>query len=684
MELVFGLNDLYRIERNSFDFQTGAAGAPALQFHNAHLLSKPFKDSRNRIFYVALMVGYSVNTAQRLHFIADSTGRIVGKAHIGFAYGTPIVCRTHAGEVQSIGTDRWAFACTKIIGISNQVTGVALARLEIARTGFDQRATETAAAALLPSSVPWQFDGQRVFEQGFLQYPDGPEVTVTAGGSLGDGGSSYTYSYVAVYAHADAQGNRHRSAIGPPATVIIDATQRSTLVNVPTLQLTQRTNVVIELYRTEADGAAYYKIAERLNTKANLFLSFTDTAADTTLEDKEQLYTIGVPPITLENIQPPPHRVQCIYQDRHVVVDREREEYLLRYSKPFVRGQGLEHSDALQIQCNSDGGRITALAVLADKLIVFKRDRIYATQGQGKNNLGQGQGYASPWLVSPAYGAVSAQSVALIPDGLIFQGVDGFCLLDQSLQVRRVGDGVRYYTQEAGLTITSASVVADRGYVVFTTDTGPALVYSYAFAQWSVFTDHASTDAVVAGGVLCRRKTGAAEAWTEDRGGFGDGSARVCMAVETGWISPAGLLTWQRIRRAFVVGQFISSSRLIISVAYDFDPTWYATESRDTDAEIGRYFDLTAYYRAALGGDYANRGPVVQVDLPRQKCSAIRFRIEDAADSVAECYSLTGLVMLLASRPKSQIIKVGRERGSANAGSAGTGAAGTGNAGGIP
>lgn len=669
----------YIVKTNTID-DSGTAGTQATRWYGGFIAGKPVVTTTQRLVLPLYTQGNGSGTLQRLLVWVDDAGYVLGKTLLDFAANPNGGAHSHAAEAWWADASTWCMAAVKVAGASNQITGTGLVKLTATRALDTACAVESVSALLMPGALGWQFDGSRCYEQGFLLYPEGLGVTVTAGGSMGDGVSSFTYSYLAVYAHTDAEGNRHRSAPSPATTCTITAANRSTSVTVPNLLYTMRAGVVIELYRTEANGSAYFKIAEKANATTGWTTTFTDTAADSAIRSNEQVYTLSSPPTALENIQPPPFRVHALYQQRHFVVDRERESHRIRYSQQFVRGEGLEHSDVLTVEVNADGGRITALAEVTDKLVIFKADCTYATQGQGRNTLGQGQGYMPPFLLSPSVGCITPRSIAIIPDGLVFQARGGMMLLDHSLAMHPIGDAVRYQTQEAGLTITGAVVLPELHAVVWTTDTGPALVYSYKYKQWFTWTNYEATHAVAANGVLYRHRAADARVWREDRAVYGDNGSYVPMVVETGWLSPAGLLAFQRVARVLLLGQGISAHTLRVSVAYDFDPTWYATRALDIDETIGRYFDATAYYQAALGTDYIGKAYVIDVRLPRQKCTAIRFRIEDTAAAVGEGYSLTGIALTVGARAGR--LPVPRERATATGAASGSGSAGSGGAGG--
>jgi hypothetical protein len=60
------------------------------------------------------------------------------------------------------------------------------------------------------------------------------------------------------------------------------------------------------------------------------------------------------------------------------------------------RGEAVAFNDTLSVTVDQRGGPITALAVLDDKLLIFKESAIFALAGDGPSNTGAGQDYGAP------------------------------------------------------------------------------------------------------------------------------------------------------------------------------------------------------------------------------------------------------------------------------------------------
>ena len=117
------------------------------------------------------------------------------------------------------------------------------------------------------------YDGNVLVEQNF-NYP--PDITIATRGTIVSTGSptfakpgtatTDVYSYKAIFTWADAQGNIHKSAVSTETSVSVADTDftatetgfNSFLVKIPPIDLTQKNNVYIELYRTAANGSIFY------------------------------------------------------------------------------------------------------------------------------------------------------------------------------------------------------------------------------------------------------------------------------------------------------------------------------------------------------------------------------------------------------------------------------------------
>lgn len=478
------------------------------------------------------------------------------------------------------------------------------------------------------------YDGDKVVEHNFHLFPEDltDAGTSTTGGFLGDG----AYQYAAVYVWTDAKGQLHRSApsIGLDITLSGATNTQQQSITIPTLRLTQKNDVAIELYRTEAAGTIFYKISNTssptLNDPTVDSVTIIDTLSDTNLIEREVLYTTGG---VLDNIIAPSNSIIESFSDRIFLAGLE-DQNKLQYSKIRFDGAPVEFNDTLTIQVNSKGGPISALKAMDEKLIIFKDSAIFYLSGDGPNNLGQQDTFIKPELISSDIGCININSVVLTPDGLMFKSKKGIYLLSKSLGLQYIGANVEVFND---LKISSAIVVPEENQVRFTTKDGETLVYNYFVRQWATFTNHRALSAINVNftyyylrfdGIL----------YIEDEIGFTDNGSPINLKLATGWISFASVQGFQRLYKLLLLGNFKSPHKLKISIAYDFNEAF----TQEVVIDTADFNDNTRYGEYSPYGDpstiaYGGDGNVEQmrIDLKRQKCQAIKIKIEEIQDDSA-------------------------------------------------
>ena len=286
-----------------------------------------------------------------------------------------------------------------------------------------------------------------------------------------------------------------------------------------------------------------------------------------------------------------------------------------------------------------------ALDSMHDKLVIFKRRQIWATNGDGFDARGMGINFADPYLINETIGCSNAKSVVFTPEGIMFQSDFGIYLMGKNFQVDFIGAPVKYFTDT--LTITSANIVPQKNHAVFTTSDGVALIYNYQFAQWSTFTNYEAKDACVADGTLYFKRQNNDKIACENANATGDtASDLIPLTVETGWYSLAQVVGYQRVYRMVFAGHNIDEHKLTIKTAYDFEPTW--TDEQVFDSSNLSTFDISQYFGDGLASTYQDQAYLLEVHGSRQKCTAIRFSISDAGtNNTKENFSINALGLLV-------------------------------------
>ncbi len=546
---------------------------------------------------------------------SDAVQRVAGDATQGWA----MLVQTALRDVP--GTQR------------GDVLGLRL--VEVWPSSADGATIEHGGSVLIPGALPRETDGVAVYEQGWLQYPEPIVHASSAAGSLTPGAQ---YRFVATYEHIDALGRRHMSAPTPiPATVTpTSAADALPTIRVATLAHSLRGRraatsgtrrsygsiVRVVIWRTLANGSIYYRINDANNDYTISYVTFSagNDSADATISTAEVLPTTGG---VLAAAPPPPYVAQTMWQGRHVVVDADRQE--LRYSRATAVGAPIQHALELAQPLRLDG-TVTALDALGGRLVIMTDRAIYATDGTGYDDIGQGQPLADPYLISSLVGCSDARSVARLPQGIAFLGGSRIWLLDSGLALQPIGEAVRYYT--TAHTYRDAVPLQSRTSIAWTSATGPALVYDAVHGRWSTWDAHACVGACAsASGML--RLASDYRVWRPAADTAGDDGAWVTMDLATGWLA---ISDWQRVAEIEVSGYYVSRCAIRLRVQYDYVPV-DVDDVTYTPATSGLLVSPSSdHWGAGLGASYLDRALRIAHAPSRTQCSALRVRITDARE----------------------------------------------------
>jgi len=484
---------------------------------------------------------------------------------------------------------------------------------------------EIPGALCIDGGIPTMWDGQSVVEVGFLMYP--PRISCSAGAGSSDLDAPSTYGYCATYEWYDGQGRRHQSAPSVVTSVDTNTGNNKITVHVPPLTITEKENVNVVLWRTEGYGSYYYKVSSAVNSPFAAYEEFEDTLSDSSLLNREALYTNGG---IIENIAPPSTRVSCEHQGRLFYVDRSRAKTTIIYSKEFEDREGVSFSDSLTINLPYDGGEIMALHSFMDRLVIFKKNRIYTLYGQSVDDLGLGSGYSVPTMLHAAIGCDNQNTIVEIPDGLCFKAADGsIYMITKAFQVTSIGDPVTWWSDNHEITCGIDNPI-DNEAMWFIGD-GYGLIYNWNYGLWSTWMNGFSA-------FSCARIDEKIEwlwqggdgylHWLPGENDYIDRSSLTSPSVqlETGWYSFAGLMDYQRVRKILILGQMESLCDLTVKIAYDFEPYWQDV----VDVVADGYYNASDYSQYFLDGedvDIKNKMFMFEVHPSRQKSTSIRLHL---------------------------------------------------------
>jgi len=642
----------YLVKRNTADVG-GTVGTAGVILRSVGLQSNAFRIN-NVNYFLALHSSQFQSTL----FLVDSSGNVVAKVSAGLA-GNHRKASTLA-EVSDVGDSKFLIGsqvASKIISEDNEF----FTSLGVQSTLFDFDSITNYQKASMANNLHisggylQSYDGQTVSEQGFHLYPEDLSNTANAasGGGLADG----DYDYIAVYSWNDNQGQRHFSSpsLSVTATASAGGTAQTLTIRVPTLRITDKENVMIDLYRTELNGTIFYRVTSvtspEINDPTVDTIDIVDGVSDADLISNELLYTTGG---ILENIAPGSASLITTFSNRTMIIPSESPN-ILQYSKINSPGVPLEFSDLLQVPIGKDEEPVTAIATLDDKFILFKKTRMFFIGGEGPNNAGQQNTFTEPEIISEEVGCDEPDSIILTPGGLMFKSNKGIYLLSRGLQVSYIGSPVEAFNSER---ITSAEMIPDTTQIRFTISDKDCLVYDYLVNQWSTFTNHGGEDALILNAEYYYLNT-AGLIYKETPGEYVDGGTDISMALETSWLSFTDFAGFQRVYRMIVTGEYKSAHRIKVRVAYNFIEAFTQEKIIDTAdfTSDDRYGDVSNYGDETPYGGDGNQYQF-RVDMKKQKCESIRIRIEEIQESssIGEGLSLSALTFKVGT--KSGLYKV--------------------------
>lgn len=454
-------------------------------------------------------------------------------------------------------------------------------------------------------------------------------------------------SYITALGAGTITMSANATASGSPT---ITPTRVTTItVNVPTLRLTYKVAnpVKIVLYRWSVAQQTFYQTTSvstpNLNSTTVDSIAITDDNPDSEILGNSILYTTGG---VVENIGPPATSAMTLFKSRLCLVDAE-DKNLLWFSKQVIEATPVEMSDLLTIYVaptvSSEGstGPMRALAALDDKLIIFKKDAIYYITGTGPDNTGANNDFSDPIFVTSTVGCANQNSIAFIPEGLMFQSDKGIWLLGRDLSTKYIGADVEGFNQYA---VLSAVNVPGTNQVRFTLSNGVTLVYDYFYGQWGTFIGVPAVSSTLYKGLhTFVNKFGSV--MQESPGSYLDGSSPVLMRFVTSWINAAGLQGYQRAYFFYLLGVYFSPHKLTVQIAYDYNPSPSQTAIISPNNFNGAYGSSPGAYGA--NSPYGGTGVLEQwkINLQKQTCQSLQISVSETFDSFYGAAAGAGLTL---------------------------------------
>lgn len=464
------------------------------------------------------------------------------------------------------------------------------------------------------------YDGNSFTELGFLETPRIFNVS-SIDDPLGDFPVG-TYEIAACYVWVDNNGVTHRSAPGFASITLASPTENITF-SVTNLTLTEKNNVYIEYYLTQASQEILYKYPQKTaSSRGDLNYNMAFQAPAST--DAEILYTVSGEVV---NDAPTACLGIAEYRGRIFTVSKKS----LQYSKPVEAGYPVEFNGDQVINLAAEGGDAAGIRAMDSNLIIFKRNAVFLLAGEGPNALGQQNDYGNPQIISSDNAGVEDyNSVINYPNGILFKSAKGFYEINRGLAVSYIGGPVAEFNQ---FRVISSELLTHVNEIRFVLNNGNILVYDYQERQWEVDTLTNTIGATSVNNVYY--KVDSSNIVTVENSlyfdNYQEGQSVVpySMKVTTNWIQVSatnngvnisgGLQQWQRIYAIHILGRYKSEHELKVSLAYDYDNT---------------VVDIATIQPTSNGLYQYKVNPSIQ------KCQSIKITIEDVNSSLTNGESL--------------------------------------------
>ena len=485
------------------------------------------------------------------------------------------------------------------------------------------------------------FGGQFFRELGFYHSPRKPTLSASSSGGFTTAG---VYQVVVVYEFADKNGYLHRSAPSPIQSVsasanrVIACTIETYLPsNLPTdaISLTK-----IIPYRTTAGGSIFYRetyyddwydasggfhqgLPLVHNNTTNATITIELWKPDSLLEESPKLdFSVEIAPNPV-----PPATSICNFGNRLWIAGAASDEAVY-YSKLNKANIMPEFTPAFSISIQDKPGRSTGISGLADKIVLAKRDRLYASYGNGPNDLGLGGDFAPFEEISMAGGAIEPKSLGVTKNGLTYNSLKGVYTLDGSLQTQYSGAMFEDTLDEPILRTLTPPDSETLRYVMGK----GVLSYDTLFNAWSLdySTALSPVDACVYNNGFNVLSSTAVYREVENRGV--DGAAtHFNQKIITGWISLNGVAGFQRLYKLFLVFKNVATGYTgKVSVAYDYNET---------------YTDEVEWAGTLVASDQR-----LEIYATKQKCEAFRLKIETTGATSSQAFDINFLSIVFGAK----------------------------------
>lgn len=626
--------------------EAGTTTGPDVVVRSVGLASEPFWHD-NKYYFLAVQE----SQLQSTYFLVDQDGSVVCKLSQGnsgeYIPGVVLPHASLVGNVASVAVQNKSLIApaTDSNGNINVYSQYAVNVASFNMAPNKVSTVEMAEVLHLSGGFVWMYDGSQTVEHNFHLFPE--HLVLTAGNNVSGNMTAQNYQYVAVYEWTDGQGNIHRSAPSIAQPVTVGGGDNFVEVYVNTLRLTYKVDVRIVLYRWSTAQQSFHQVTSitspLLNDPSVDQVVYNDFASDSSIAANPLLYTTGG---VIENISFPATHSLVNFKNRLMVLSSEDRNTILA-SKTNTPSTPVQPTDLFSLYVSpANGAQLgqgpsTILAVLDDKLITFKDDSAFYTVGDGPNDVGTGGSFSVPTLIPSTVGCDNERSLALIPQGLMFQSDKGIWLLDRGLNTSFIGNRV----QNDGLTVvTSANSIPNTNQIRFTLEDNRALLYDYYYDRWAEFDNIPAVSSTLYQ-QLHTYLTSSGRVRQESIGEYLDGTTPVTVKFETAWMNLAGLQALQRAYEMYLIGVYNSPHTLSIQISYDYENS--PTQSQEITPVLyaGNWGASPNFWGQGEAWGGVGNKEQERVFFSRQKVQALKVYVQEHYDPTQGAPAGAGLTL---------------------------------------
>ncbi len=361
-----------------------------------------------------------------------------------------------------------------------------------------------------------------------------------------------------------------------------------------------KAGVTYEVYRTRklsSGDVNFYKLTKVATSNTgvgipatigisadNCFITLADFTSDVELINNELLYTAGD---VLDNFQPSSVLTVSFGKNRMFYTDSQNKSRLY-YSKPKITGLNYEFSELFYLD-SQDSEDITGHVVMDDKVIVFTRNNVYYTYGDGPSANGASGSFQPLQLIQSDVGCSQPMSIIKTDTGTWFKSSKGLYFINRGLQCEYKGSPMEDFNNQR---ITNSFSSNTRNEVYFEclatlSNTPESLLFVYNEFQetWSTFTNHRRcelwNDKIIQ---FNNNYTGNNLFLVENSSIYTDGSIapyinNYDLVIKTRWLQLNEIMNYTKIWSMMLLGKYVDAHSIKVDIFRNYDENIFQTKT---------------------------------------------------------------------------------------------------------